>query len=160
MLYWIRMVWFMVNYTQEKMVQWDSSLTSEIWKQRTQRNTWTMRYIQNSSNAILWYKFYTIIHFNMVYYSIILDKYIHNVFTIVLPYVKWMHWGLPMGIFIGGYVFQEKMSKFLQDMVQACIYMDDLVIIRNNVFQNHVYILYEVLNWLEKPVMQVNAVKF
>ena len=55
-----------------------------------------------------------------------------------------------MGIFIRRYVFQEKMSKFLQDMVHACIYMDELVIISNDVFKNHMYILDEVLNWLEK----------
>ena len=119
-----------------------------------------MRNIQYSLDAIVWSKFYTGIHFNMVYYSIILDEYIHNVFTIVLPFVRVMHWGLPMGIFIGPYVLQEKMSNLFQDVVHACICMDDLVIVRNNVFQNHVYILDEVLNWLEKPVMQVNAVKY
>ena len=112
-----------------------------------------MRNIQYSLDAIVWSKLYTGIHFNMVYYSVILDEYRHNLFTIVLPYVKWMHWSLPMGIFIGRYVFQEKMSKFLQDMVQACIYMDDLVIISNDVFKNHMYILDEILNWLEKSGM-------
>ena len=70
-----------------------------------------------------------------------------------------MYWGLFVVIYIFLHMFQKKMSMLLQDMVHICVYMDDLVIIKNDMFEIHTDNLYNVLNLFEKQGMQVNAVK-
>ena len=76
----------------------------------------------------------------------IYDKDIHKLCTILLPRGKYIHWGLPMEISISLGVFQEKTSTLFHNMVHVCVYMDDLVIIRNDTYKNHMYILDDVLN--------------
>ena len=46
-----------------------------------------------------------------------------------------------------------------QEMVRVCSYTDDMVINRNDMFKNNMYILDDVLNLSEKSGIQVNAVK-
>ena len=47
-----------------------------------------------------------------------------------------------------------------QNTVHICIYMDGLIIIINDTFKNPMDILHDVLNWLEKSGIWVNAVKW
>ena len=63
-----------------------------------------------------------------------------------------------MVISIAPDVFQEKMSMLFQDRVPLCMYMDNLVIISNGTYENHVDILDAVLKSLEKTGIQVNTI--
>ena len=71
---------------------------------------------------------------------------IQKLFKIMIPCGKYQYHGLPMGIPIAPDLFQDKMSKLFLYMVHILVYMDDLVIIRNDMFKNHMYILDEILN--------------
>jgi hypothetical protein len=81
--------------------------------------------------------------------------------TIVFP----LHWGkykykrLPMGIKIAPDVFQNVMSKFVQDMEYAKTYFDDLSIPTNSSFKDHLLELEMVLVRLSTAGMRVNISK-
>ena len=73
---------------------------------------------------------------------------------------KYQYQGLPMGVSIYPYVFQDKISVLLQDMVNIFVYMDYLVVIDQDTIKTHMDILDHVINWLEKSGNQFNTVKF
>jgi dihydroorotate dehydrogenase len=59
--------------------------------------------------------------------------------TIVLPWHigKYKYKRLPMGIKIAPDVFQNVMSKLVQDMEYVKTYLDDLLILTNSSFKDH-----------------------
>jgi dihydroorotate dehydrogenase len=68
---------------------------------------------------------------NMGYYHIKLDADAQNLCTIVFPWRKNKYKRLPMGIKIAPDVFQNVMSKLVQDMEYVKTYLDDLLILTN-----------------------------
>jgi hypothetical protein len=86
---------------------------------------------------------------NMGYYHIKLDhgaddQYLCN---IVLPWHmgKYKYKRLPMGIKIASDVFQNVMSNLVQDMEYVKTYLDDLLILTNSSFKDHLLKLEMVL---------------
>ena len=94
----------------------------------------------------------------MGYYDMMLDKEIHKLCIIVKFWVKYMYQGLSIGVSISLYVFQDKIWILFHYMIHYCVHMENLVVFINDMFENHVDILYYFLNWLEISWMQVNAV--
>jgi hypothetical protein len=64
-----------------------------------------------------------------------------------------------MGIKIAPAVFQNVMSKLVQDMEYVRIYLDDLLILTNNSFKDHLLKLEMVLARLSTDIMRVNISK-
>jgi hypothetical protein len=81
--------------------------------------------------------------------------------TIVSPWHmgKYKYKCLPMGIKIGPDVFQNVMSKLVQDMEYVKTYLDDLLILKNrkNSFKDHLLKLEIVLARLSTAGMRVNT---
>jgi hypothetical protein len=76
---------------------------------------------------------------NMGYYHIKLDADAQKLFTIVFSWLmgKYKYKRLPMGIKIGLDVFQNVMSKLVQNMKYVETYLDDLFILTNSIFKDH-----------------------
>jgi hypothetical protein len=74
---------------------------------------------------------------NMRYYHIKLDADAQKLCTIVFTWGKYKYKRLPMGIKITPDVFQNVMSKLVQDMEYVKTYLDDLLILTNNSFKDH-----------------------
>ena len=108
-----------------------------------------MTNIQYSLGAIERFQVAKFIDLNMGYYAMMFDEEIQKFCTIVLNWVAYTYQGLRMGISIAPDVLQEKMSKFFLDMVYACVYMDDLVIIIKDMQKSYIDILDGVLKWLK-----------
>jgi hypothetical protein len=66
---------------------------------------------------------------------------------------------LPMGIKISPDDFQNVMSKIVQDMEYVKTYLDDLLILTNNSFKDHLLKLEMVLARLSTTGMRVNISK-
>jgi hypothetical protein len=81
----------------------------------------------------------------MGYYHIKLDADAQKLSTIVLPWGKYKYKHLPMGIKIAPDVFQNVMSKLIQDMEYVKSYLDDLSILTNSSFKDHLLKLEMVL---------------
>jgi hypothetical protein len=97
------------------------------------------------------------------YYHIKLDADAQKLCTIVFPWYmgKYKYERLPMGIKISPDVFQNVMSKLVQDMEYVKTYLDDLLILtnRDNSFKDHLLKLEMVLARLSTARMRVNISK-
>jgi hypothetical protein len=84
---------------------------------------------------------------NIGYYHIKLDAYAQKLCTIVFPWYmgKYKYKHLPMGIKIAPDVFQNVISKLVQDMEYVKTYLDDLMILTNSSFKDHLLKLETVL---------------
>ena len=137
----------MLHYTQEKCdgdINYWLQISVQIFK-----GTVAYDKHQYSLDAIGRFKVAKFIDLNIGYYVMMFDEEIQKICTIVLNWVAYTYQGLPMGIFIAPDVLQEKMSNFFIDMVYACVYMDDLVIIIKDMQRNYIDILDGVLKWLK-----------
>jgi dihydroorotate dehydrogenase len=70
---------------------------------------------------------------NMGYHHIKLDADAQKLCTIVFPWGKYKYKRLPIGIKIAPDVFQNVMSKLVQDMEYVKTYLDDLLILTNRI---------------------------
>ena len=58
--------------------------------------------------------------------------------TIVTEFGKLRYNCLPMGICASGDIFQAKVDKLLIDIEGVKIYIDDILILRKDIFENHI----------------------
>ena len=66
---------------------------------------------------------------------------------------------LPMGLMITSDFFQAEMGTLLVDMENVLLYIDDILVIGTNTFDEHIETVHEVLKRLEDQGMQVNPLK-
>jgi hypothetical protein len=83
-----------------------------------------------------------------------------NLCIIVFQWGKYKYKRLPMGIKIAPDVFQNVMSKLVQDMEYVKTYLDDLLILTNNSFKDHIIKLEMVPERLSTPGMRVKFSKY
>jgi hypothetical protein len=97
----------------------------------------------------------------MGYYHIKLDADAQKLCTIVFPWNmgKYKYKRLPMGIKIAPDDFQNIISKLVQDMEYVKTYLDDLLILINSSFKDHLLKLEMVLARLSTAGMRVNISK-
>jgi Reverse transcriptase (RNA-dependent DNA polymerase) len=101
----------------------------------------------------------TALDLNMGYYDIKLDADAQKLCTIIFPWGKYKYKCLAMGIMVAPDVFQNVMSKLTQGMTYVKTYLDDLLILTNNNFQDHLTKLEMVLARLSTAGMRINAEK-
>jgi hypothetical protein len=77
------------------------------------------------------FTFASALDLNLGYYHIKLDANTQKLCTILFPWYmgKYKHKRLPMGIKIYPDIFQNVMSKFVQDMEYVKTYLEDLLIL-------------------------------
>ena len=105
------------------------------------------------------FTFATALDLNMGYYHIKLDADAQRLCTIIFPWGKYKYKRLPMGIKIAPDIFQNVMTKLTQDMEYVKAYLDDLLILTNKSFNDHLTKLEMVLARLSTAGMRINASK-
>ena len=73
----------------------------------------------------------------MGYYHIMLTPISQQLRTIVLPWGKYEYQQLPMGIFNNPDIVQEKMSDLISDLEYVRAYIDNVLIITNDNWDDH-----------------------
>jgi len=101
----------------------------------------------------------TSLDLNMGYNTVHLDLYSQQLCTIVTPWGKYQYLRLPMGVNVSPDVFQEKMSSLMQDLEYVRTYLDDLLVISNGSFEEHLQQLGKVLQRLRRAGLKINAEK-
>ena len=96
---------------------------------------------------------------NMGYYHITLTPFSRTLCTIVFPWGKYEYQRLPMGLCNSPDIFQEKMSELFQDLENIRTYMDDLLVISKNSWEEHLVTLKKVLERLRKTGLKINDAK-
>ena len=101
----------------------------------------------------------TSLDLNMGYYHIELTPFSKRLCTIVLPWGKYEYQKLPMGLCNSPDIFQEKMSKLFHGFENVRTYIDDLLVISNGSYEEHLEQLEQVLKVLQETGLKVNANK-
>jgi Reverse transcriptase (RNA-dependent DNA polymerase) len=101
----------------------------------------------------------TSLDLNMGYYHIRLDPVSQLYCTIVLPWGKYEYQALPMGLCNSPDIFQEKMSELMEGLKFVRTYIDDLLVITNGSFEDHLTKLDRVLERVEAAGLKINAGK-
>ena len=96
---------------------------------------------------------------NMGYYTIRLDPDAQKICTIILPWGKYSYLRLPMGISGSPDFFQERMTNLMETLEYVRTNIDDLLIITNGTYDDHLQKLEEVLKRLKNAGLRVNATK-
>ena len=101
----------------------------------------------------------TSLDLNMGYYHIKLNPASREMCTIVLPFGKYEHQRLPMGLCNSPDIFQEKMSELMEGLSFVGTYINDLLCLTKGTFEDHLEKLERIFVRLQKAGLQVNATK-
>ena len=88
----------------------------------------------------------TSLDLNMGYYTVWLDPDLQKLCTIITLWDKYQYLRLPMGVNMSPDIFQEKMSDLMAGLEFVHTYLDDLLIISNSTFEDHLHQLQVVLH--------------
>ena len=96
---------------------------------------------------------------NMGYYHIQLDLASRKLCTIVLPFGKYNSVKLPMGLCSSPDIFQEKINELFDRLEYIRAYIDDLRILTNGTWEDHIEKVGIALKWLQNTGLKVNTEK-
>ena len=105
------------------------------------------------------FRYATALDLNMGYYHIRLDPDAQRICTLILPWGKYKYLRLPMGLSGSPDIFQDRMTNLVGDLEYARAYLDDLLCLTCDTFQDHLNKLDVLLSRLQKSGLKVNAQK-
>ena len=115
--------------------------------------------IQDLLQKLQGFQYATSLDLNMGYYTIRLDPDAQKLCTIILPWGKYSYLRLPMGVANSPDLFQEKMSELMAGLEFVRTYLDDVLVITKDSFEDHLSQLDKVLTRLLEAGLKVNAPK-
>ena len=95
----------------------------------------------------------------MGYYHVPLDDASKELCTTILPWGKYQYQVLPMGIKNAPDIFQEIMSNMMGDLEFTSTYIDDILIVSDGTFEDHLKKVKQVLDRLQKANFRANVRK-
>ena len=101
----------------------------------------------------------TALDLKMGYYTIRLNPDAQRICTIITPWGKYKYKRLPMGIMTAPDIFQNKMSDLMSHLEFVRVYLDDLLIITDGSFDDHLARLEEALLLLQDSGLKCNLTK-
>ena len=126
---------------------------------RIKRKPYPIPKIQDLMLKLEGFMYGTSLDLNMGYYHIELTPFSKTLCTIVLPLGKYECQRLPMGLCNSPDIFQEKMSTLMDGLAFVRAYIDDLLVITNGSWTDHLEKLEVVYKRLFKAGLKVNAKK-
>jgi transposase InsO family protein len=105
------------------------------------------------------FKYATAIDLSMGYYHIPLDEESQALCTTILPWGKYRYLRLPMGVASAPDIFQSIMDSLLCDLPFCRVYIDDVLILSNGTFEDHMAKLEIVLKRIEDIGFRANVRK-
>ncbi|GKY94846.1 hypothetical protein MPSEU_000449600 [Mayamaea pseudoterrestris] len=123
------------------------------------RKPFPIPHIQDTLLKLGGFTYATSLDLNMGYYTIRLSPAASQLCTIVLPWGKYEYCRLPMGVAGSPDIFQEKMSILMEGLDFVRTYLDDLLTITKDSFEDHLSKVEQVLERLSKAGLRVNIAK-
>ena len=105
------------------------------------------------------FKYATALDLSMGYYHIPLSKNSQKLCTTVLPWGKYSYKRLPMGISSAPDIFQHIMHDMLGDLDFCRVYIDDVLIVSDGSYEDHLAKLKVVLSRLNQANFRANVRK-
>ena len=106
------------------------------------------------------FKYGSYLDLNKGYYHISISPNYSKLCTIVLPWGKYEYLKLPMGLCNSPDIFQEEMNELFPELETIKTYIDDLLVITNKSYDNHLIDAKKVLKRLHKVGLKVNNNKY
>jgi hypothetical protein len=126
---------------------------------RIKRKPFPLPKINDMLQKLEGFQYATSLDLNMGYYHILLTPNASRLCTVVLPWGKYEYLRLPMGLCNSPDIFQEKMSELMQGLEFARAYIDDLLVVTQGDFTQHLDHLEQVLTRLAAAGLKINATK-
>ena len=126
---------------------------------RIVRKPYPIPHIQDMLLNLEGFQYATSLDLNMAYYHIELNPDSKKYCTIVMPFGKYEYQRIPMGLCNSPDIFQEKMSELMENLEFVRTYIDDLLVLTKDSFEDHLDKLELVLKRLERAGLKVNAKK-
>ena len=101
----------------------------------------------------------TTLDLKMGYYTIRLDPDAQKLCTVITPWGKYKYLRMPMGIMSAPDIFQNRMSDLMAHLQFVKVYIDDLLMITKDSFEEHLAKLKQVLTTLQKAGLKCNLSK-
>ena len=105
------------------------------------------------------FQYATSLDLNMGYYHIELTPNSSRLCTIVLPWGKYEYVRLPMGLCNSPDIFQEKMSDLMIGLEFVRVYIDDLLVVTKDTWEDHLQKVSKVFDRLSEVGLKVNIKK-
>ena len=96
---------------------------------------------------------------SMGYYHIPLDEHAQELCTTILPWGKYKYLRLPMGIKNATDIFQNVMMEILGDLSYVNVYLDDILVLTNGTYKDHLQKLQVILARLQTYGFRANLKK-
>ena len=126
---------------------------------RIKRKPYPIPNIQDMLLNLDGFQYATSLDLNMGYYHLELDDNAKELCTIVLPFGKFEYQRTPMGLCNSPDIFQEKMNELFTGLDYARAYIDDLLAITKESFDDHLEKLERIFVRLQQAGLKVNAKK-
>ena len=92
----------------------------------------------------------------MGYYSMTIHKKSQYLLVIILQWGKYIYKNMPMGLKISANVFQCELGRQFKHLHYVPIYVDDILVIIKETFEQHLQAVKTVLHVLRECGMQIN----
>ena len=79
--------------------------------------------------------------------------------TIVTEFEKFRYNRLPLGVCASGDILQAKIDKILSDIKGIKTYIDDILVLGQDIFENHIYQLRIIFRRMSAAGLKVNVTK-
>ena len=126
---------------------------------RIKRKPYPIPHIQDMLLNLDGFKYATSLDLNMGYYHLELDDRAKELCTIILPFGKYEYQRTPMGLCNSPDVFQEKMNELFCGIDYVRAYIDDVLALTKDSFDDHLEKLERILARLQQAGLKVNAKK-
>jgi len=126
---------------------------------RIKRKPYPIPKIQHLLHKLRGFQWVTTIDLNMGYHNILLDSESSKLCTVVLPWGKYEYLRLPMGLCNAPDIFQEKMANLMQDHEFVRTYIDDVLVLSNGTYEDHLQKVELVLARLQEVGLKINIHK-
>ncbi len=123
------------------------------------RKPYPLPRIQDMLLKLQGFRYASALDLNMGYYTIRLDPDAQKLCTIVLPWGKFKYLRLPMGLAGSPDIFQEKMSQLMRGLEFVRVYIDDILVISQGNFEQHLSQLELALQRIDKVGLKINPEK-
>ena len=112
---------------------------------RIKRRPYPIPNIQDMLLNLEGFKYATSLDLNMGYYHLELNEKSKELCTIVLPFGKFEYQRIPMGLCNSPDIFQEKMNELFEGLDFVRAYIDDLLCLSKDTYEDHLEKLERIL---------------
>ena len=126
---------------------------------RIRRKPFPLPKIQDLLQKLEGFTYATSLDLNMGYYTIRLTPNAQELCTIIMPWGKYRYKRLPMGVANSPDIFQDQMSDLMAGLEFVRCYLDDILCLTKDTYENHLEQLEKVLVRLASANLKVNIEK-